>query len=194
VSQSPALNPYAPPSAEVVPVNARDTRYLAHREADGVIAIQKDVVLPAVCVKCGAREGLRTRKQQFIYTPSWVYLLLLLNIIILAIVASIVQKKGKLTFSVCQPCHSKWRNASIAWFFSALLIVFGGVATIVFAVAEQPIAAVLMLATTIALPTYVHTKMRVPNTLRSKLVDKQLIRLVGMHDAAQEAVLTEARQ
>ncbi|HUR53112.1 MAG TPA: hypothetical protein VMZ71_03200 [Gemmataceae bacterium] len=104
---------YASPSAYAVVAVWRDA---------GGLVMAKGAVGPDRCVKCNApAEGyLLTRKLSW-HPPLLFFLILFPGLLIYAIVALCVQKKGQVTVGVC-PVHrrARARNALIAW-GSALL-------------------------------------------------------------------------
>lgn len=87
----------------------------------GTLLVPKKAVLPKICVKTGTTEGLREVKKTLYYYAPWVYILLFLNVIIFAIVASIIRKDGSVKFYVSRPVWEKRnRNLLITW----LMILF----------------------------------------------------------------------
>ena len=100
---NPYATPKAPsPSASISPASASacftDGKYLY--VADGA-------VMPDVCLRTNnpvGPEGWRKRKL-ISWSPTWVYLLLLINILVVLIVALLTQKKGYITYSLSAPTH-----------------------------------------------------------------------------------------
>ena len=110
-------NPYAPPTPGIAP-NPYGQHYGqgAPFQAwpDGPdLAVQKDAPLPGVCMKCGSHDAPNRRNQQFVWTPPWVFIFFLISPIIGAIIAVIVQKKGRLLLPLCMSCNSRWKAG--AW-------------------------------------------------------------------------------
>lgn len=100
------INPYAPPSAPLGGVG--------DRPADGVWQDGKIVVcshnasFPDRCVKCNQPAGGYRLKRKLTWHPSGWYALILINILVYAIVARIIQKKALLHVGLCET-HRKRR-------------------------------------------------------------------------------------
>lgn len=104
--QAAPINPYAPPSAP--------SGGFGDRPADGVWKDGKIVVcshnasFPDRCVKCNQpAAGYRLKRKLTWHTPGW-YFLILINVLVYAIVASIIQKKTLLHVGLCET-HRKRR-------------------------------------------------------------------------------------
>jgi hypothetical protein len=92
-----------------------------------------DATLPPRCVKCNAPTDTRPVTRKLYWHPPAVYLALLLNIIIYAIIAMIARKRGLAVVSICQPHRSARRNVIIiSW-----LLVLGGIAAGITGIAEE---------------------------------------------------------
>ncbi len=63
--------------------------------------------LPEVCVVTGERLGLEWHKREFVWTPPWVFVLVLLNVLILVIVAMVVRKKVNLELPYAPGVHQR---------------------------------------------------------------------------------------
>ncbi len=117
-----------PPLAPPVIGYATPTR----ASADGVwqenhlLVAAKDATLPPRCVKCNGPADHTLRKMFYWHHPA-LYLVILFQILIYAIIALIIREKGRVTFSLCDRHHAKRRNAIIA----AWLLVPGGLAVII---------------------------------------------------------------
>lgn len=80
------------------------------------LLVDKKAILPKICVKTGQTQGLVEVKRDLTYTPPWVYILLLVNLIVCIIVALITQKKGKITYYVHYTIwEQRKRNILITW-------------------------------------------------------------------------------
>ena len=119
-------NPYAPSKASLqgtsTPNPARGA-VTAWRD-DRVMVMLPDAPIPHRCVKCNdpVEEPTKTRKIYW-HTP-WLYLLLLINVLIFAIVAVVVRKKATISAGLCT-IHKKRRRTviTIAWSGALLGIV-----------------------------------------------------------------------
>lgn len=82
-------------------------------QEDGVIVARKDATLPPRCVKCNATvSGDPVRKRYSWHHPA-ILLLILVNLLVYAIVAIVVQKKGTIYVFAC-PKHRRERLTMIA--------------------------------------------------------------------------------
>jgi hypothetical protein len=107
-----AFNPYAPPVAPT-PAGGGGGYGGGFAQIIGdTLVVSKDAPLPDVCVKC-AGHAVTRRKQQFVYTPQWVIVVMLLSLLIGAIVAMIVQKRGTLHLPLCEQCAARWKSANV---------------------------------------------------------------------------------
>jgi hypothetical protein len=75
--------------------------------------------LPDQCVKCGQPGNGKPVRKSFSWHEQWVSFLVLLSPIVYLIVAMVMRKQGKLTYSLCQRHVASRRNA---------MLVSGGVA------------------------------------------------------------------
>jgi len=126
-------NPYAPSRASLVDRPSQ----VPNGSADGVtawrnlklVAMIPNTSLPPRCVKCNepAEEPMKFRKVYW-HHPA-IYLLILINIIIYAIVGAIVRRRARVAAGLCA-AHTKRRRVGIivAWtsFIAGLgLMTFG---------------------------------------------------------------------
>jgi hypothetical protein len=119
--ESMSFNPYAPPQSDAVEMVDRSK---CRREGLSVIYVADGGDLPLRCVKCNAPAKQPVKKRTFYWHASGWYLLILFNLIIYAVVASIVRKKVQLSPGLCA-AHSNRRNqlryGSLAVFLLALV-------------------------------------------------------------------------
>ena len=113
-------NPYAPPNPygapQAVPygqMGAPGGPYAAWPDGED-LAIQKEAPLPAVCMKCGSMDAPHRRNQQFVFSPPWVIVVVVISPLIGAIIMLLVQKKGRLHVPLCNQCHARWKNQATA--------------------------------------------------------------------------------
>ena len=79
--------------------------------ADRVLVMGKDATLPDRCVKCNApAHGQRLTRNLSWHSP-YLYLLILLNLLIYAIVVLIVRKKARVQIGLCDVHRTKRRMA-----------------------------------------------------------------------------------
>lgn len=91
-----------------------------------LLVVQTDGVLPERCVKCNAPATM-DKLRRFVWHASGWYLLLLLNPVIYAIAALIVQKQTRLEVGLCADHRRRRRHfhlGAAAFFAGALLSCF----------------------------------------------------------------------
>ncbi|HEY0063906.1 MAG TPA: hypothetical protein VGC21_17450 [Telluria sp.] len=82
--------------------------------------------LPPRCVKCNAPAALQAPRKFAWHHPGW-YLFILFNLIVYAVVATLVQKKSKVAFGLCDVHLARRRNFYLsAWVFLALGLLLIG--------------------------------------------------------------------
>lgn len=88
------------------------------------------IILPELCVRCGtsAREGKRTEKTLYWAAP-WLYVLILCNLLILAVVYLIVRKPVRVGYSQCAHC----RGRQLSWIWAAWGTFLGAIAMFILA-------------------------------------------------------------
>lgn len=106
-----AYNPYAPPRAQLAVATAQGCW------RDGkILVMTRDSALPHRCIKCNVpAEGGDWARTTHWHHPAW-YLLIPLQIFIYALVAAFVQKKARITFSLCAAHrHRYWKGLAVGW-------------------------------------------------------------------------------
>jgi hypothetical protein len=68
--------------------------------------------LPNVCMRCGAPADLYVQKR-FSWRPSWVFILLLVNLLVYLVVALILEKRMKLRAPMCRAHQNHWMKRLI---------------------------------------------------------------------------------
>jgi hypothetical protein len=113
-------NPYAPSRASLAarpsqPESNRSDGVTAWRNQKALVMIP-DTALPPRCVKCNAPAEEPTKLRKVYWHHPAVYLLILINIIIYAIVGAIVRKRARVAAGLCA-VHKKRRRRGItlAW-------------------------------------------------------------------------------
>ncbi len=183
-------NPYAPPQtvaqgAYRVPGATFDA-WIDGQE----LVVPKAAPLPDVCVKCGL-EGTLRRPHQFVFTPQWVIFIFLFSPLIGAVVALVVQKKGKLDLPLCAPCQAAWKGGILLLVLAVLWMIVGLILGIMAFANELPaVGAPLVLSAFAVLITVAIVNRN--RFLRSKKVDEQSIWLMAVHPRAVEAILAAA--
>jgi hypothetical protein len=126
-------NPYASPlytndqeTPEIYPVEevgeASNRRIDVFREGK-LLVMRKNAILPDRCVKSNEPAAGKIRRN-LSWHPSYVYFIIILNIIIYAIVASLVSKKATVYIGLSETWIRKRRNAIlIGWMLPLLGVV-----------------------------------------------------------------------
>lgn len=108
-------NPYAPSPAVLSSVEARGRSDEVRRDGRFIV-MPVDATLPDRCVKCNAPPAEPTRTRTIYWHHPAIYLVVLVNIIIYAIVAYAVRKTIKLEVPLCTAHKKRRRNAILlAW-------------------------------------------------------------------------------
>jgi hypothetical protein len=82
------------------------------------------------CAVCGSRDRVTMTTYRKIYTPPWVYVLLLAGPIPCAIVSMIVRTVHNLTVPMCVTCGARRKNAGLVSGLSlvaAVVLLLGGI-------------------------------------------------------------------
>jgi len=98
-----------------------------------VLVMNKGASLPDRCVKCNAPANGYTLKRNLSWHSPYLYLLIVLNLLIYAIVAVIVRKKAQVKIGLCDSHRSKRRLAiALGW-----LLGLGGLVGLIAGVANE---------------------------------------------------------
>jgi hypothetical protein len=189
-------NPYAPPSPYGAPAAVP---YGAYGPApfqawpDGPdLAVQKEAPLPGVCVKCGSHDAPNRRNQQFVWTPPWVFIFFLLSPIIGAIIAVIVQKKGRLLLPLCNDCSARWKQGMLFLGLSIVWLILGLIVGIAIAANDLPEVGVPLIISGFGALIAVAIVNR-GRFLRVRKVDERMITLREVNQVACQAILNAAQ-
>ncbi len=92
------VNPYAPPQAWSGPPRLGPGGQ--YRREGKLLAFLDGAELPRRCIRTNAlvEDGGWRRTRTLVFTPSWVWVLIVVNVLVMAIVAILVRKKGRLTY------------------------------------------------------------------------------------------------
>lgn len=164
-------NPYQAPRAAIVQADSADCR----REGKHVfIPLGQD--LPPRCVVCNGAVAQPVKARTFYWHTPWLYLLLLLNVLIFALVALVVRKKAVLSPGWCEE-HLTARQRRIKGFMAAAAGLTA-VGTFMLVVQHQPGWALLMIpAIILVLPA-----LRAANSVSVSRIDKTGVRLAGCQE------------
>lgn len=101
------LNPYTAPADLAARMTPDETvSYL--RDGDFLV-VRDGAEMPEVCLLTNqpAGPGSWRKKVRITWAPPWVFALILINILVVLIVMLIIQKKAKITYSLCSAGREK---------------------------------------------------------------------------------------
>ena len=101
---------------------------IAWSEGD-LLVVRKGATLPPVCVKCNEPAEGKPIRRNFSWHHPALFLLVLAGVLVYAIVALVVQKKGTVYVSLC----ARHRGRRLMMGMTAGALAFGGLATLIFA-------------------------------------------------------------
>ena len=171
-------NPYAPSRAShagaaVTPAGGDGTW------RDGaVLILSRDASLPPRCVRCNEAAQEPTKNRKVYWHSPWLYLLIILNILIYAIVATIVRKKATVAPGLCL-AHKKRRRIGIGIAWTLLL---GGFALLFSGKPAGLVFGILLILIAILV------SMSVTRIVRATRIDAQYVRLKGCGPAFLDSV------
>lgn len=112
MTTQPSINPYQAPQVNLA--NDYPDDQSAYWRDGKILVLKQGGQLPPRCIKCNADAQMPMRSKKLAWHhPGW-YALLLINIIIYAIVGSIVSKRVKVEFGLCEEHAARRRNIIIA--------------------------------------------------------------------------------
>ena len=98
----------------------------ACRQGDKLI-VPKGAPLPNYCVKCGQPVTGELFKKTFYWHNPWLFLLVLVNILVYAIVSMILRKRADLALPLCDDHRQRRKNLLIATWVLGLGFIPGGI-------------------------------------------------------------------
>ena len=105
------INPFSPPQADDDgPIRPLAGRAFFAAQDGRDLRFDKSAALPHVCIKCAASDRIGWRAERFYYHPPWVYLFIVLNLLVFAIIALSVRKKADLRLPICAACAAAWKK------------------------------------------------------------------------------------
>ncbi|HEX7236043.1 MAG TPA: hypothetical protein VF405_03705 [Gammaproteobacteria bacterium] len=125
-------NPYAPSQASLKAGPSRTTGQVSAWRDARVMVMIPNAAIPDRCVKCNAPADEPTKERTLYWHSPWLYLLLLLNILIFAIVALIMRKKAVVSAGLCSDHKKRRRNVLTAAWIGVLgggFLLFEGIAS-----------------------------------------------------------------
>jgi hypothetical protein len=128
-------NPYAPSRASLqkgtAPPEQLRGNVGAWRE-NRVMVMLPDAPLPRRCIKCNEPAHEPTKARKVYWHSPWLYLLLVFNFLIFAIVAMVVRKKAIVSPGLCANHKKRRRNViALAWtgFITGVVLIYVGAST-----------------------------------------------------------------
>ncbi len=91
--------------------------------------------LPPICMRCGAASTNRIRKT-FSWSPSWIYVLVLVGLLPFVIVALILTKRRTLHVPLCDEHRNHWSWRALVFGLGFLVLVVVGI--LGFALTTEP--------------------------------------------------------
>jgi hypothetical protein len=119
------INPYAPPAEASLPPSLPTSDVFFFRDGDFLV-VRDGAVLPPVCLRTNepAGEDSWRKKVTLTWSPPWVFLLILINILVMLVVMLAIQKKARITYSLCTAARAAIvRNRSIGFFLFLMALV-----------------------------------------------------------------------
>lgn len=166
-------NPYAPSRASLAGAAVAPAGGGGTWRDGAVLVMSRDASLPPRCIRCNEPAQEPTKNRKVYWHSPWLYLLLILNLLIYAIVAAIVRKKANVAPGLCY-AHKKRRRIGIAIAWTLLL---GGVALLSLGVAGGESAGIA--GGTLLILVALLVSISVTRILRATRIDAQYIRLKG---------------
>jgi hypothetical protein len=166
-------NPYAPSAASlagatVIPADSGG----AWRDGK-LLILTREAALPNRCVRCNEPSQEPTKSRRVYWHSPWLYLLILANILIYALVALIVRKKAVVAPGLCSE-HKKRRRIGIgiAWalLIAGFALMFTGIPT---AKGAAVIGGLLLIMVALLVSA------NVSRIVRANRIDAQYVRLKG---------------
>ena len=99
-------NPYSAPLHGLAPIQSESAGAVVQ---GNLLKIKTGFVFPENCVLCGENCSGHMKKKKLYYAPVWMWIFILLNLLVLAIVYFIVRKPLDITFGYCEQHRSKKR-------------------------------------------------------------------------------------
>lgn len=127
-------NPYAVSEtlSGGAPFIATDSRFYVEGDQ---ITFFNHTDLPEICVVTGDQEDLVRVRKTLIWVPSWIYLLLLINLLVLLIVYLIVRKKCTVSYAMSRSARNAGRMRTLT---GVLTMIGGGIAGVLIVSGNRP--------------------------------------------------------
>jgi hypothetical protein len=170
-------NPYAPSRASLAGAAAVPAEVGGTWRDGAVLVLSREASLPSRCVRCNEPAEEPTKSRKVYWHNPWIYLLIVVNLLIYAVVALIVRKKAVVAPGLCS-VHKRRRRIGIA---IAWAVFLAGVASICMGVRNGDSAGLgggMLLILLSALAGVI-----VSRILRANRIDAKYVRLKGCGSA-----------
>jgi hypothetical protein len=94
-------------------------------------------LLPDVCAVCGAPATTR-KSRTFSWHPSWVWILILVNLLVVLIVALVLTKRMTVRLPVCDQHEGYWRRRTLFYTLPTVFILLLGAGAFTYVVSRPP--------------------------------------------------------
>jgi hypothetical protein len=141
--EPPLKMPVALPTATPLPLNYASSSSRADGAAwsqGNLLCIRNGAILPQMCIKCGSPSGVRMYTRNLSWSPPWIYLLLLVNLLVCVIVLLCTRKTIRCTFGLCD-VH---RTRRVVGLWSCTAGVLAGVAVVILGAVNESAAIALL--------------------------------------------------
>jgi len=120
------INPYSSPAITTPIKPPSDPASGGVWRQGKLLVMGREAILPERCVKTNLPAEGRTLRRDLSYYPPWVAVLILLNILIFAAVAVIIQKRATIHIGLCEERIAKrWRTIVISWMIVICSVCLG---------------------------------------------------------------------
>jgi len=133
----------------------------------------RESALPHRCIKCNAPAAEGTKVRTVYWHHPGIYLLILLQVFLYALVALIVRKKARVTFSLCAEHRTRyWKGLAVGWIGS-----FAGIGVVIYGISGDQVwtmveGGVLLLVSLVTGITWARL-------LSPQRIDEEYVRLRG---------------
>jgi hypothetical protein len=155
--------------------------YTARLEGDALVVsnAMHMPLFPAVCMKCGAHDGIVRRKVQFQWRPVWARFLVFC--IIGIIVLLVTTRRANLEIPLCASCNARWSAARNAGIAGVVVLVAAFIAVRVTDAGRPAIGGLIALIAAFVVLSLVFIR---PRVLPVKRIDDEQIILGGVDSKA----------
>lgn len=179
------------PTDPVNPYSAPQTAIDKHVPKDAVIHRQEDLLvipigteLPDICLLTGRRSTGKFFDKKFTWSPGWVYIFLLVNLLVLLIIYLVVRKQGRLKYYLDGAVVTKMKKQALfSWLAFPLLIlmIIAGTGLEIPLLIIVPILTIVVL---LIVMLFIYPKLHI------KKIDKTYIYVAKVHPDAMEYILS----